>query len=307
MKRFFLKAALLCVLIIPTIAAIIFLLPLPERSYNLAILDKHRILENTASPKIVLAGGSNLAFSIDSAAIQNVFAIPVVNLGVHAGFGLGRILDDASPFLREGDVLIIAPEYSHFTGQWNGSISAYELIFDAQQHRLLRSPYYGQPTGFMGYVRLHLSALIARYPPPDPLAYSRYGFNEYGDYIQHLTMENQSFIPSENIGAVNPAYLAWFFRFVDDFTARGITVALSYPSYEEHSFRNSAAEIAELDAAFRAKENLLVISRPESYCFPADLFYDTVYHLNAEGRTRRTNQLIADLQASGLLEPPRKR
>jgi hypothetical protein len=75
---------------------------------------------------------------------------------------------------------------------------------------------------------------------------------------------------------------------------------LSYPSYEEQSWRNSAALIRELDKAFREKENLLVISRPESYCFPAYLFYDGNYHLNAEGRTRRTEQLLDDLRTSGI-------
>ena len=100
--------------------------------------------------------------------------------------------------------------------------------------------------------------------------------------------------------APNQTYLSRFFLFIDDFSARGITVVLSYPCYEEQSFRNSAALIQKLDTAFRAKENLLVISVPPSYRFPADYFYDTYYHLNKEGRSVRTRRLIQDLQASGL-------
>jgi len=105
---------------------------LPEYSYNLAIIDKQRILANTKSPKIVLAGGSNLAFGIDSESIQQRFNRPVVNMGLHADLGLGRILDNISPFLNSGDILLIAPEYSHFTSTWNGGRTAYELIFDAR-------------------------------------------------------------------------------------------------------------------------------------------------------------------------------
>jgi hypothetical protein len=52
---------------------------------------------------------------------------------------------------------------------------------------------------------------------------------------------------------------------------------------------------------FRAKENLLVISTPESYSFPKDHFYDIAYHANKEGRAVRTDRLIQDLEASGLL------
>jgi hypothetical protein len=302
MKKFFIKAVVLCVLPIATISAIVFLLPIPEHSYSLAIIDKHRILEKTSNQKIVLAGGSNVPFGIDSAAIQNIFHVPVVNFGLHAGFGLGRILDDVSPFLRNGDILLIIPEYQHFTNQWNGNGAAYELIFDARQYRLLRSPHYGLPNNFTGYLATHLKTITARFAPPNPHAHSRYGFNEHGDYVKHLTMENKPFPLQKNIGVINQEYLAYFFQFIDDFAARGITVVISYPSYEEQFFRNSAEVIMELDTVFRAKENMRVISKPENYCFPPELFYDTEYHLNAAGRTLRTTQLITDLQSSGLLQ-----
>ena len=278
---------------------IIIFLPLPENYYHLAIIDKHRILANTKSPKIVLAGGSNLAFGIESAAIQDRFSIPVVNMGISAGFGLGRILDDISRFLYTGDILVIVPEYSHFTSAWNGNGGAYELIFDARQYRLLWSSYYGLPSGFLSYISTYLKAIMPR--TPNPFAYRRDGFNEYGDYVKHLGMENRPFVSSKNVGTINQTYINSFFRFVDDFIGRGITVMLSYPGYEEQSFQNSAALIQELDVLFRAKENLLVISTPESYCFPVNYFFDTNYHLNTEGRAVRTSRLIRDLQTSGLL------
>jgi hypothetical protein len=132
------------------------------------------------------------------------------------------------------------------------------------------------------------------------LAYSRNGFNEYGDYIEHLEMKNLPFSPSNDLGTLNQTYLKHFFQFVDNLSKRGVTVALSYPSFEEQSFRNSAALIQELDTAFKAKKNLSVISTPATYCFSADYFFDTCYHLNKEGRSIRTGQLIQDLQASGL-------
>jgi len=308
-KKFFIKVCILFVLPVVGIGIIIFI-PLPENSYDLSIIDKHCILANTKSPKIVLAGGSNLAFGIDSSAIQNSLHIPTVNTGVHAGFGLGRMLDDISRFLHTGDMLLIIPEYGHFTSASNGESVAYELIFDARQYRLLFSSYYGLPSGLSQYLSMKYNILTQTVIQPikqintqneNPLVYSRYGFNEYGDYVKHLAVENQPFVSYENAGIINTAYLKKFFRLVDNFSKRRITVMLSYPSYEEQSFRNSAALIQELDMLFRAKENLLVISTPESYCYPAEYFYDTPYHLNREGRAMRTDQLIRDLQESGLL------
>ena len=324
MKIFFVKIFVMFVL--PTVLVMgvaITLTSLPENAYHLSIIDKHIILANAKSPKIVLAGGSNIAFGIDSAAIQDRFSIPVVNTGVTAALGLGRILDDLSPFLYKGDVLLIVPEYIHFTTAWNGSSAVYDIIFDARQYRLLWSSYYGLPNGFSDQLSMRIGIGLRMIrdslkkntvnvikqnkneqnkeeTTTNPLAYSRDGFNEYGDYVKHLEIENQTFV-SLDVGVINRSYLNNFFRFVDNFTKRGITVVVSYPSFEEQSFRNSAEVIQELDILFREKENLLVISTPESYCFPTDYFYDTAYHLNKEGRAIRTDQLIHDLHANGLL------
>jgi hypothetical protein len=304
MKKFFIKTIIMFILLITGIGSIL-LIPLPENSYNLAIIDKHRILAGTKSSKIVLAGGSNLAFGIDSMEIQNKFHIPVVNMGLHAGIGLGRILDDISPFLNSGDILLIVPEYDFFTNIWNGAETAYELIFDIRQYRLLWSSYYGLPSGFSNYLSTSFGFWLLpeeRIFSQNPLGYSQDGFNKYGDYIKHLNMENQSFPALSDLGMLNKTYLNYFLKFVDYFTGRGIMVVLSYPCYEEQSFRNSIELIQELDMVLRAK-NLLVISDPEFYCFPHDYFYDTVYHLNKKGRSIRTVQLIQDLQASGLIAP----
>ena len=307
MNKFFVKIFILLIPLIVGIVIIVFF-PLPANSYDLVIIDKHRILANTKSPKIVLAGGSNLAFGIDSMEIKDKLNFPVVNTGVQQGFGLGRILDDISRFLHKRDVLLIIPEYNHFTSTWNGNIAAYELILDVRQYQLLLASYYGLPNGFSQYFSMKYDILKQTVRQSirqintqneNPLMYSRNGFNEYGDNVKHLGMENQPFKPAGNLGVLNQSYLNSFFRLVDNFTKRGIMVMLSYPSYEEQSFRNSAALIQELDILFRAKENLLVISAPESYCYPAEYFYDSVYHLNREGRATRTNQLILDLQSSG--------
>jgi len=288
---------------------IIILIPLPNYDNFSTIIYKHRILANTKSPKIVLAGGSNLALGIDSAEIQKKLHIPVVNMGFHAGFGLGRILDDISPFLNSGDILLIAPEYGHFTSGWNGSVGAYQLIFDTRQYRLLSSPYYELPSGFLYFFSLRLmdivdytrASIILKFNNvSNPIDESHDFWNEYGDGVFHLGIENQPFDPNGDQGILNRTYLNYFFQLVDDFSKRGITVVLSYPSYEEQSFRNSSGLIHELDMLFRVKENLLVISTPESYCYPVNYFYNSGYHLNKEGRSVRTDQLIKDLQASGL-------
>ena len=169
---------------------------------------------------------------------------------------------------------------------------------DTSSSFLAGTTLYGLPGGFLEYVRNKLLVLIPS--PPNPLAYTRDGFNEYGDYIKHLDVENQPFSPRQPLEPLNPQYLARFFQFVAAFSGRGIRVILTYPSYEEVSFYNSVNRIRELDAVIRACENLTVISTPDDYCFSATFFYDTVYHLNKHGCAVRSEQLLHDLRASGL-------
>ncbi|MDR2020877.1 MAG: hypothetical protein LBQ14_08950 [Treponema sp.] len=285
---------------------IFLLVPLPENSYNLAIADKHRLLQ-TEKAKFVLAGGSNLSFGIDSGALEDAFNVSVVNMGINAGFGLGRILDDISPFLNTGDILLIVPEYAHFTTLWNGNGIAYEAIFDARQYQLLWHPgYYDMPIDCFNYLSTKYEAVKYFLTPQasrNPNVYYRDGFNKYGDYIKHLKNNNGKVLINNDIGDITRQYIQYFFRFIDDFNARGITVLLSYPSYESNSFVNNEKLIRELDMLFRKKEGLVVISKPEDYSYPKDFFYDTVYHLNAKGRKMRTDNLITDIKTSGILVP----
>ncbi|MDR3355649.1 MAG: hypothetical protein LBO04_00465 [Spirochaetaceae bacterium] len=293
MKKLFCRLLILFLLVFATMI-IIILIPLPPNSYHLAIIDKHKRLENTEAPRIVLAGGSNLAFGIDSELIQDALDIPVINTGLQAGFGLGRMLDDLAPFFGPGDILVIVPEYQHFDSDWNGDEAAYNLICDARQYRLLvNPPLYGFPSGISSYLRSKVSAMIPG--PPAPLAYTRDGFNGYGDYVKHLGVENQKFVSLEPLKTLERQYLEQFFRLVDTFAMRGIRVLISYPSYEESPFLASETFIHELDEAFKDRA-VTVISNPQDYAFSRSYFYDTSYHLNAEGRELRTTRLIRDLE-----------
>ena len=82
--------------------------------YMAAISDKHHRLSTVESPRIILVGGSNLAFSVDSEKIEKHFERPVVNMGLHAGLGLKFMLNEIQPALNGGDIVIIFPEYEHF-------------------------------------------------------------------------------------------------------------------------------------------------------------------------------------------------
>jgi len=85
--------------------------------YLYAMIKKHRAAEESASPKIVFIGGSNLPFGLNSERISDETKMPVVDMGLHAGLGLKFMLEEAKPYIRKGDIVILVPEYQQFFGE----------------------------------------------------------------------------------------------------------------------------------------------------------------------------------------------
>ena len=86
----------------------------PQNGYMAELRDKQKLLKNTPGPKLVLVGGSNLAFGVDSEKIEQQTGMRVVNMGLHGGVGLPYMLSLALPELKSGDVVVVSPEYELF-------------------------------------------------------------------------------------------------------------------------------------------------------------------------------------------------
>src|SRR6476661_8416978 len=90
-----------------------------DNDYIAAVLEKDRLIRNTPSPKIILVGGSNLAFGVDSKLLQDSLRLPVVNMGLYAKLGLRYMLAQVKPYIRAGDIVVVVPEYDQFYGQFS--------------------------------------------------------------------------------------------------------------------------------------------------------------------------------------------
>ena len=75
-----------------------------------ALGDKYERLLAADSEKIVVVGGSSVAFGLDSKLMEEKTGIPVVNFGLYAALGTKLMLDLSLPHINEGDTVVIAPE-----------------------------------------------------------------------------------------------------------------------------------------------------------------------------------------------------
>jgi hypothetical protein len=273
-----------------------------SQSYHAAIYDKHARLEKLGSPKIILLGGSNLTFSVDSKMLHDSLGYEVVNMSLHAGYGLHYMLNEVKENIGENDIVIAAPEYDLFlTSSHYGDATTAELLFVYPQG----AGYFDQPFGLITHWKPCISisqGMVKRFvrntQKSNDGVYSRDAFNEYGDDVGHLQAE--SFFANEKheircleMENFNEATLAELSDFASLIKSKKARFFISCPSLAASVYDSVGANVI-----FKklSDAGLPVISHPDEYVFADTLIYDTRYHLNAQGRESRTKKLIGDLR-----------
>ncbi len=293
-----------------------------SNNYFAAVIDKDSLIRNTPSPRIILGGASNLAFGIDSKMMQDTFGIPVINMGLHGNFGIDFILNQIRANARKGDVVVLSLEYyldEMFYKDIDYVLNLYpeagEYVNRGEDYYTQKAKYFvsesqdavqKQMNTFFDKVlnfkeaKVFVSDQLHSY---DTLIYSRSAFNSNGDVISHLgkkypyDLRGRTPIEvinySRNINKLND--------FAGYIESLGGKVFLTYASYPQSEFNKYKDAAHEFDKTLKDGLKFKIISKPEELVFADSLFFDTVYHLNEEGRHIRTADLIKKLKGQEVL------
>jgi len=313
-SMFIKKCGFLIFIVLLTIGIIVFVIPFDKSSYLAANIDKQERLKILGSPKIVLIGGSNIAFSVNSEKIEKTFALPVVNMALHAGIGLIYMLSEVKDYIVSGDVILVIPEYSHFFNDLNGGEEVLEVIFSfpanfryiessKQYFALLRAVPLRAQGKFMNYVTITAKRIISHnQTPQSDEVYSRGAFNRNGDVISHLNKkskrekvirDSKSNLPS--IKSFNKEAIKMLNDFYSYASERKARVLFDFPDVLDIWYKNNEEKINFVYDRLKEELKIPIIGQPQEYVFPIESFFDTMYHMNAEGRELRTQKVIADL------------
>lgn len=295
----------------------------PETNdYARASLIKHAALNTPAPRKIVLVGGSNLSFGIDSTLIAEATGCPVVNMGMNGYFGVKYMLNEVRPHLNPQDIVVIAWEYDSFVKPVDGSPTdllvlakanpdAFRYLdFGQRREIVLTYPYAAQQKilRLIGELRHQLSGLLkgsktASTPPAiDILAIESAGsFNSNGDIVAHVDVIWQNDI-EEGMDLTNTPrdkdVIPMMEAFAADMQARDVAVMISFSPIVDRFYAEHGAVIDAISDDIRASPVLRTPSPASRYVFRPDEHFDTVYHLNGKSRGRRTRMLVEDLLAT---------
>ncbi|MBK0381864.1 hypothetical protein I5M32_02735 [Pedobacter sp. SD-b] len=269
----------------------------PKTDYLGAIIDKHQRLEQIDSNRLILIGGSNLAFGINSPLIEDNLKVNVINMGLHAGLGLAFMLNEVKPSVKKGDLIVLCLEYPLYLDDFEPDIDL--ISFTQHLYPPSRNYYhFNLEEMFLANFAKFKKRFEAQTIKIDPV-FNRQKFDKYGDDIGHLGLPGLIELrDKEHIGKLEVDKSA---RLINQFNSvckqKGAKLLISYVSYPKSEYKKNKKAIDDLNQLLHQKiENVPFINKPENYIFDDSLFYDTVYHLNREGRERRTTIFIKDIK-----------
>ena len=290
----------------------------PNDNYLAAILEKDRLIRSTPSPKLILVGGSNLAFGIDSKQLEDSLGLKVVNMGLYAKLGLRYMLAQVRPYIRKGDVVVVVPEYDQFYGDYaNGDHTLNTALLYAPADRIpdfirsysivdvvLRPRVEQARRSFLKAAASAVGRKNQFFPPDTNPVYNRNSFNQYGDVVAHLGkkgMDPDSIFVRElpplkdfNRGTLNDLN-----AIDEDARTAGAHSYFMFPSYIDRSYNINIPAIDALRQKIAGGTSMPIVGTPADFVYPKQYFFDTRYHLNGEGRDLRTLKMIEVLRAVG--------
>ncbi|MCR5823343.1 MAG: leucine-rich repeat protein [Lachnospiraceae bacterium] len=279
-----------------------------ELDYDAALARKYMRLKNSEGKRIILVGGSNLCFGINSEMIREAFPdYDVVNFSATYLYGLAPLLDIVAHNVREEDVVVICPEYRDrmFCVNDLSAWTNWEYVdlnpdilkdLDIKKNRAVLNGVLTYTDRKQTYAPKKKQLYIA-----DPV-YAVAGFNEYGDLTTKRSGSKNRMPEIPTVALTTDAAIKRINDYCVEIAEKGARccftfTSLSLGTYTKEGLTSEAsAFLKELSAKLDPKA-ITVISDFSDYLFENGYFYDSCYHMTLEGAKIRTRQLIRDLAA----------
>ena len=268
---------------------------------------KYERLKETSGKRIVLVGGSGVAFDCDSALMDDFFpSYEIVNFGMYAGLGTKAVMDLSENYIHEGDIVILSPEQSeqtfsdYFNGEymWQAADGAFGMLRD------LKSENFDAMLGnFPRFALEKLNYVMKGQKPQTDSIYQKKSFNTYGDIELDTCRENilpNGYDVNQKVRFTEDVVQPEFMDYMNDWAKRlekkGAVVWYRYCPVNKLSVEDMD-DLAAYDVFLRQKLDFPVIGNPEKSLMEAEWFFDTNFHLNQPGKEVNTVQLIRDMKA----------
>jgi hypothetical protein len=295
--------------------------------YETAIV-KHNLITAIKKPKLVILGGSNALFGIDSTLLEHTLGIPTINLALHGNLSFKHLFQEAQQYLQPHDHVLLAIEYNRYTElspyslwftnemmTWDTAffwklptLEKIRFILSVPMHRLIAgaiAQVFRERAGVMGQRRLSSpEQVIQRYAQHGheisgaQEMYSALNLDRHGDAV---TRGSAMMVDEIDYGLAKPyVYFehVWeeFRRFTQYCRDRDINVYVAWSPVMKNikldfGSETVRAHVQNLTAQLKAN-HLQILGLPQEYQYDRELFSDTAHHLTFQGRLIRTQRLL---------------
>jgi hypothetical protein len=262
-------------------------------------------------PKIVFGGGSGTLYGVRAKDVQRAFGVPAVNMALHAGLEIDYIFYRLKRVLGKGDIVILPLEYEHLV--YAGKISSVKTSFVASCDReyFLVLPWHSRAEYVFSLIDFNkvLKLLKRKWASRNArdTGNCAVALNQNGDVTSNVGEAPEFGLvgpqPLQQSGFTETYGLALIKEFSRWCKARGILFYVTYANsvyledYEDERYRTYFEGLQN----YFTKNGIGLIGKPYDFFFPLRFFYDTAYHLNQDGVTLRTEQLIAMMRKMNLV------
>lgn len=283
-----------------------------QDSYYAELSLMYRRLKDTEGPKIVVVGGSNVAFGLDSALLERLLAekgfdYTVCPFGLYAAVGVSAMLDLSQNTLNVGDIVILALEpssetmsaYFGATAFWKCAENAPELLLAISRDK--QAALFGN---YIPYLQERYDIFTSGILPKVEGVYAKDSFNERCDLIfdragNAMPLGYDTAAPVD-LAAVTVAedFAQQVNKYCQEVEKVGARVCLSFSPVNRTAL---VGDVQESTNTFfhlcNSTFDCPVISNPNSYIMDSGWFYDSNFHLNSAGAVVRTCTLAEDILA----------
>ncbi|MBQ8720399.1 MAG: hypothetical protein IJY65_05140 [Clostridia bacterium] len=288
------------------LATAVFTIPSQYDNSFVGILDeKHDALLSEEDDKIVIVGGSSVAFGVDSDIIEKYTEMPVINFGLYAALGTKLMLDLSRGGIKEGDIVVIAPELDPQTLSLYFSSEATWQAIDGDISMLSSvgaDNYLSMLGGSWKYAKEKLGYFLTEKPDPEGV-YNAKNFDENGDLVYTRANNTmRTYYDPNNMIDLSPDILSEDFadylnEYISYCTSRGATVYFSYCPMNRMGLKKGVTDESAkaFETYLKDKINCTFISNINEYIYDAEYFYDTNFHLNDVGSILHSVNLTKDI------------
>ena len=274
-----------------------------------SILIKQQLAENTPGARILVVGGSSVPYSIQCEVIQQQTGMPCIAMGATAYLGLEYYLSLLEDHLHQGDLVILAPEIVMLQDQVSYSTTCMAVENDPGLLAAVPLSYWpGMVSGYYTYSRQKLDlyrqkGALTQSPQEQ---YEAFGFGPWGDIPGQRESLLESGYDKNNILTLTGDDLApRVRRAIKDFAKKaqtaGARVVMTWAPFDELAYAGTADQLDTLQAQLEQQTGLAYLGSLAESMLPGELFYDSNNHLTSQGAELRTQMLLEDLFAAGLV------